>query len=274
MPMDIDVVMPTLNSSRTLAEAVTKVKTHLKPKRIVVVDGGSKDGTQRIAKDLGCEVLVDASSLGSARMTGIKACDSELICFVDDDIYISQGFREKMLGYLDDRTGAVQGIALLLESHARSRSLEYLKRRFAGREYLELKRNERGYTNATLVRRPLLVDLDISDMDAYEDLVIARHVIDKGFLWKVVPVYVDHDHRARANLFRSAWNYAGVWNLGRTGRLSMGETVTMFAKFAYSHPVEMVHALRRSDMEALKMHTKLLLGALVSPFFVRRHRRA
>jgi glycosyltransferase involved in cell wall biosynthesis len=270
--MDVDVVIPTLNSASRLPEVVRRVKENLRPMRVIVVDGGSNDATQAVAKDLGCEVMVDKVSLGSSRMTGIRACTSELVGFVDDDIYIGDGFREKMMAHFDEKTGAVQGIALLTDPGARERSLEHIEKRFAGRAFLSLGRNERGYTNATLVRRELLLDLDISDMDAYEDLVIARHIIDKGFVWKVVPVYVDHDHRARANLYRSAWNYAGVWNLGRTGRLTFGETVRMFARFAYSHQVEIVHALRTSNTELLKTQTKLLLGAIVSPLFVRRRR--
>ena len=271
--MEVDVVIPTLNSATRLPEVVKRVREHLRPKRIVVVDGGSSDTTQAIAKDLGCVVLVDRVTLGSARMTGIKACASELVGFVDDDIYVGEGFRDRMTAYFDEKTGSVQGIALLTDPAERERSLEYTRSRFAGKPFLSLGRNERGYTNATLIRRELLLDLDIADMNAYEDLVIARHVIDKGFVWKVVPVYVDHDHRARANLFRSAWNYAGVWNLGRTGRLTFGETVRMFVRFAYSHPVEIVHALRTSNTELLKAQTKLLLGALISPFFVRKGRR-
>jgi glycosyltransferase involved in cell wall biosynthesis len=259
--------MPTLNSARLIPEVVKRVKGHLRPKRIIIVDGGSRDDTQAIARGLGCEVLIDTRSLGSSRMTGVKACTSEIVCFIDDDIYVGEGFSEKMLGYLDGKTGAVQAIPLLNHPTIGERSRRISEERFAGRPFIELKRNERGYTNATLLRKDLIADLDISDLDAYEDLVIARHIIDKGFSWKVVPVYVQHDHRGRQTVRKSAWNYAGVLNLSRTGRLSLSEALKLFARFAYSHPVEMADALRASDRERFAMQARLLLGAALSPLY-------
>ena len=266
--MDIEVVMPVLNSSRSIGQSIRSIREHLNPKGIVVVDGGSSDGTPTIAKELGCTVLTDSSGLGSSRMTGIKACTSELICFIDDDIYVTEGFRDRLVGFLDDKTGAVQGVALPLDPRLRERGKQNFEKRLAGRDNVSLRRLERGYTNATLVRRELLLDLDISDMNAYEDLVIARHVIDKGFLWKVVPVYVDHDHRGKPTLMRSAWNYAGVWNLARTGRIGIKEGLVMFARFAYSHPVEMADALRSSDKERFLTQLRLLVGAMISPAYL------
>ena len=105
--MDVEVVMPTLNSARLIPEVVKRVKDHLGPKRIIVVDGGSRDDTQAIARGLGCEVLVDTRSLGSSRMTGVKACTSEIVCFIDDDIYVGEGFREKMFGIEQKNSGAI-----------------------------------------------------------------------------------------------------------------------------------------------------------------------
>jgi|GEM_PF-5102423 len=66
----IDVVMPTWNSAPMLARMLEPLLRGLRPDRIIVVDRSSEDGTRELAQEHGATVLIDVTSLGSARMGG------------------------------------------------------------------------------------------------------------------------------------------------------------------------------------------------------------
>lgn len=50
------VIIPTLNEEKTISEVISQLK-HLGFHDIIVIDGNSKDGTAKVAKDLGVKVI-------------------------------------------------------------------------------------------------------------------------------------------------------------------------------------------------------------------------
>lgn len=67
---EIAVVIPTLNAAVTLAETLACVRG---AGEIVVVDGGSADGTEAIARSHGARVIVAARGRGSQIAAGVIA---------------------------------------------------------------------------------------------------------------------------------------------------------------------------------------------------------
>jgi len=88
-PFRVSVVIPTRNRSALLAEAVRSVQALDGPDldlEIIVVDNGSTDDTEQVARALGARYLV-ATKPGAAatRNVGIGAATGDYLAFLDDD---------------------------------------------------------------------------------------------------------------------------------------------------------------------------------------------
>jgi len=86
--MKISVIMATLNAGRFLAEALDSINGQTKPPtEILLVDGGSTDDTQNIARRYPDVRLITQSGSGlpDAWNTGIAAAAGEYIAFLDSD---------------------------------------------------------------------------------------------------------------------------------------------------------------------------------------------
>ena len=82
----VGVVMPVRNGARTLAAAIRSVcDQHPAPTDIVVVDGGSEDGSATLAAGFpGVRVIAQAGrGLAAARNQGLRAVSGEVIAFCD-----------------------------------------------------------------------------------------------------------------------------------------------------------------------------------------------
>ena len=79
----IDVVLPVLNERRALPWVLERMPPEFRP---IVVDNGSTDGSGRIARDLGANVVDEhALGFGAACLAGLSAASTEVVCFMDSD---------------------------------------------------------------------------------------------------------------------------------------------------------------------------------------------
>jgi glycosyltransferase involved in cell wall biosynthesis len=84
----VGVVVPTLNNAETVAAALrSAIFQSRPPDRVVVVDGGSRDGTVAISQSCDGVSVVHQTGrgLGSARNEGVELLDTDLIAFCDGD---------------------------------------------------------------------------------------------------------------------------------------------------------------------------------------------
>lgn len=83
--MRVAVIIPVWNEAR----AIGKVLAELPPgvvDQVLVVDGGSSDGTQEIARSAGATVLPqEGRGYGAACLTGARAADADILVFLDGD---------------------------------------------------------------------------------------------------------------------------------------------------------------------------------------------
>jgi len=99
----IDVLIPTLNEERNLKRCLDAILKQSYPKnkiRITIIDGGSNDSTVEIAKDYGCEVLINEEMLAEPGIhKGIENSDYDLCCVlaVDNIIANDKDFFKKMI---------------------------------------------------------------------------------------------------------------------------------------------------------------------------------
>lgn len=117
--MDITAVIPTRNRSRILDRALASVAAQSLPRdrfEVIVVDNGSTDDTaavcaawaQRIPNFR--RIMDDRPGLHIARHTGLRAAQSELIVYADDDIRALPTWLEGMVSAFENAsTGLVGG---------------------------------------------------------------------------------------------------------------------------------------------------------------------
>jgi glycosyltransferase involved in cell wall biosynthesis len=81
----VAVVIPTFNEVESIAAVVAELPRAIVD-RVIVADGGSRDGTQDAARRAGAEVIVVGRGYGLACLTGARAADgADIIVFMDGD---------------------------------------------------------------------------------------------------------------------------------------------------------------------------------------------
>lgn len=85
VPMDISIVLPAYNEAESIAQVLAEIPM-AGVREVLVVDGGSQDGTPAIAAAAGARVIHEARrGYGRACATGLHAARGELVVFLDAD---------------------------------------------------------------------------------------------------------------------------------------------------------------------------------------------
>jgi len=82
------VIIPTYNEAENIPELVRRLRAVILDIQILVVDDNSPDGTAKVARELGCSVIVrtDKRGLASAVIDGFRSVDSDNIVVIDADL--------------------------------------------------------------------------------------------------------------------------------------------------------------------------------------------
>jgi len=88
LPKTISVVIPTLNEEKSLAETVRHARVVPEVAEILVVDGGSTDGTRHIAEQLGCRVLVSPVGRGGQMRLGARHAMGDIVMLLHADTWL------------------------------------------------------------------------------------------------------------------------------------------------------------------------------------------
>ena len=116
VPSTVGVIMPVFENASTVASAIESVLAQRPPPdEVIVIDGGSRDGTAAIADGFdGVRVIAQtASGLGQARNQGIAAIDSGLVAFCDgDDRWTADSLGARVRCMDEQQTRAVVGLVV------------------------------------------------------------------------------------------------------------------------------------------------------------------
>jgi glycosyltransferase involved in cell wall biosynthesis len=99
----VDVVIPTLNCKSNLVRCLERLRAqdYRGDTRIVVVDGGSTDGTVDVALRFGCDLIarpgIYGTGLTGARHLGESSGNAPLVWLVDSDNFIKEDEAEAAL---------------------------------------------------------------------------------------------------------------------------------------------------------------------------------
>jgi len=105
-PTDVSVILPVLNGSQFLSTAIESVlRQSLPPGELLVVDGGSTDGSRAIAASYSGVKLLSQSGTGLANAwnQGIRAATGTLIAFIESDDYWAVDKLERQCSCMNDR---------------------------------------------------------------------------------------------------------------------------------------------------------------------------
>ena len=81
----IAVIIPTFNEAESIAAVVASLPRDIAD-RVIVADGGSKDGTQECARQAGAEVIIVGRGYGLACLSGAQAAqDADIVVYIDGD---------------------------------------------------------------------------------------------------------------------------------------------------------------------------------------------
>jgi mycofactocin system glycosyltransferase len=204
---DVTVVIPV----RDNACGLSRLLASLRGLRVIVVDDGSSNPIEH--DDLSaarCDVVVlrHPRSMGpaAARNTGLAACTTDFVAFLDSDVVPRRGWLEELLGHFCDPTVAL--VAPRIVGLARG---DHLVTRYETvRSSLDLGRHEAPvipYTTVSYVpsaaiicRRSALADVGGFDetMHAGEDVDLCWRLVEAGARLRYEPIAaVTHDHRTQ-----------------------------------------------------------------------------
>ena len=81
----VAVIIPTFNEAESIGAVVASIPRDI-VNRVIVVDGGSTDGTADVARRAGAEVIAVGRGYGRACLAGAQAADdADIIVFMDGD---------------------------------------------------------------------------------------------------------------------------------------------------------------------------------------------
>jgi len=207
--LDISVIIPALNAARTLPATLAALGPVAE---VIVVDGGSRDGT--IAVAAGARVVVAPRGRGSQLAAGIAAARRDWFLLLHADTRLEAGWRKAAAGFMAAGVGHAAWFRFALDSvDPRARRLERL---VAWRcRVLALPYGDQGL----LVHRDLLDSIGgIRPMPLMEDVDLVRRLgrhrlvgLDAAAVTSAAKWERDGWHRRSArNLVCLALYFAGV----------------------------------------------------------------
>ena len=98
--MKLSIIIPALNEERSLRQTFVSISSHAD--EIIVVDGGSKDGTVKVARKYASVVLDSNLGRGIQQHTGACHAHGDVFLFLHADTWLPKGFETMIERTLSD----------------------------------------------------------------------------------------------------------------------------------------------------------------------------
>ena len=228
--VSVDLVIPVLNERHVLERSVTTVREflagHLQYRwRIVIVDNGSTDGTDEVARDLVQRfsevqfVQLPLRGRGRALRQAWTQSEADVVCYTDVDLSTELAALPKLVHAIaEEGYHVATGSRLMRESH----TVRGVKREFISRCYNYLVKAVlfTSFSDAQCgfkaVSRKGVVDLvpQIQDQSWFFDTELLVLAEKQGYPIKDIPVTWIEDDDSRVKIVKTAWeDIKGVFRL-------------------------------------------------------------
>ncbi|MBT3149961.1 glycosyltransferase family 2 protein [Streptomyces sp. CHD11] len=210
VPASVDVVLPCLDEAAALPWVLDRVPPGW---RALVVDNGSTDDSDRIARELGATVVhEERRGFGAACHAGLTAATADIVCFCDCDASLDPA---ELVPFVHEiRTGAADLVlgrrrpqtrdAWPLHARTGNLALSRLLRRRTG-----LRLRDLGPLRAA--RRVELLALELTDRRSGYPLQMVVRAADAG--WRITEHDVPYAPRTGASKVTGTWR--GTWQAVR-----------------------------------------------------------
>ena len=174
-PKRISIIIPTLNEANQIEETISRISQSATVE-IVVVDGGSVDGTADRARELGARVLSTAPSKAGQMNAGAARAQGDVLLFLHADTCLPEKFEDKVLATVA-REGVSAG-AFTLGIDSREPGLRFIERVANCRTRIF----KMPYGDQALfVSRKLFIEIGgFADYPIMEDFELVRRLKKKG----------------------------------------------------------------------------------------------
>ncbi len=233
----VDVVIPVLNEAHVLARSVDTLRSFLATHpgirwRVVIVDNGSTDGTDEVARRIVATYHRDVQFVqlpqrgrGRALRHAWTQSDADILCYTDVDLSTELAALPKMVqAILEEGYHVATGSRLMRES----RTTRSFKRELISRCYNLLVKAVlwTSFSDAQCgfkaVCRQVVSEVipDVKDQSWFFDTELMVLAEKRGYRIKDVPVHWVEDDDSRVRIVRTAWDdITGVvrvrWTLWR-----------------------------------------------------------
>lgn len=239
--LELSVVMPCLNESRTLAICIKKAQATIERLgirgEVIVADNGSNDGSQSLAENLGARVVsVKERGYGSALRGGIAAARGKFVIMGDsDDSYdftqlgdfvakLNEGY-DLVMG--NRRTGGIRpGAMPFLHQYLGNPVLSGFGRLFFGCPVGDFQCGLRGFRKDAIDK----LELRTTGMEFSTEMVVKATLF--GLRIAEIPTVLSPDGRGRPphlRTWRDGWRYLRFLLLFSPRWLFLYPGIAMFA---------------------------------------------
>lgn len=239
----LDVVMCTWNSNRPFFEkCLESIKREIPVHHFIVVDRFSHDRTIDVIKRHFKPIVIETeANLAEARAMGIAQVDTEYFVFVDDDIELPAGWFKRVTSFINERVGAIHEEVVWAGKDCMDDSLinRLVSEKWIGgalsfyhHKMIVIDAEQDTMSKAvgltwgghTIMKSDVVKDWKPSSLiSAAEDLLLLKHVVEKGYIWRIL----DHNtvkHFGHRNIFehfrKQKWHIAGLRATGFSPTLS------------------------------------------------------
>jgi uncharacterized protein len=200
----ISVIMPALNEASHIGASIAAAQAG-HPHEILVVDGGSKDDTQAVARAAGAMVLASKSGRARQMNAGAARATGNVLLFLHADTRLPAGWPGEVRKTLE-QPGVVAGAFSFCIAEP-----------FAGRWWVERSTNLRSRwlqspygDQGQFLRRALFEELGgFADLPIMEDYELIRRLRRRGRVATAAAAAVTSGRR---------WNHLGIWRTSLINR--------------------------------------------------------